>query len=247
VGNDNDPGTGLYSFKLWNVPPASHFAIAIGDTVSNSVPGPGAGNIESPGVKDIYTFNATAGQQIYPDLLAHDNDTTYVDWRLVDSTGSELFDTCLGCSAPAVQTLTLGGVYTLTVGTDRNPGVGTYSFKLWNVPPPDHFAIAIGDTISDGAPGPGAGNIESPGVKDIYTFNAAPGQQIDPELLAYEVTATYVDWRLVDSAGSELFDTCLGCSDPSVQTLTLGGVYTLTFAADRNPAVGTYSFQLQTP
>ncbi len=41
------------------------FETAIGDEISNGEPGPGAGVIEAPGSKDIYTFSAEAGQDIY--------------------------------------------------------------------------------------------------------------------------------------------------------------------------------------
>ena len=38
-------------------------------------------------------------------------------------------------------------------------------------PPPDQFAIAINDSVGQDIPGVGAGNIETPGAKDIYTFH----------------------------------------------------------------------------
>ena len=33
-----------------------------------------------------------------------------MDWELVDSTGTKLFNTCLGCGEPGVVTLTQGGL-----------------------------------------------------------------------------------------------------------------------------------------
>ena len=42
----------------------------------------------------------------------------------------ELFNQCLGCSEPGVQTLTKGGTYILTVGNLRNPATGDYAFEL---------------------------------------------------------------------------------------------------------------------
>ena len=54
----------------------------------------------------------------------------YVKWRLVDDNDIELFDACLACGEPAVQTLTKGGTYTLTVGNRRNPATGDYAFEL---------------------------------------------------------------------------------------------------------------------
>jgi len=41
----------------------------------------------------------------------------------------EIFNSCLGCSEPGVQTLVTGGKYTLTIGNRTNPSTGTYSFE----------------------------------------------------------------------------------------------------------------------
>jgi hypothetical protein len=41
-----------------------------------------------------------------------------------------------------------------------------------------------------------------------------------------------------------LFDTCFGCGDPGVQTLTAGGAYTLIAGNKTNPATGTYRLQM---
>ncbi len=244
VGDDINPGTGTYQFKLWNVPPPQHFQIHIGDTVSKDKPAAGAGNIESPGVRDIYTFNATAGQSIFVQRLASSDSVATVHWQMVDATGHELFSTCIGCGNPGVQKLVHGGQYTITVGDDINPGTGTYQFKLWNVPPPQHFQIHIGDTVSKDKPATGAGNIESPGVRDIYTFNATAGQSIFVQRLASSDSVATVHWQMVDATGHELFSTCIGCGNPGVQKLVHGGQYTITIGEDPNPGTGTYQFKL---
>ena len=54
--------------------------------------------------------------------------------------------------------------------------VGAYSFRIRPIPADPTFAIQIGDTITNGVPGSGAGNIEVPGAWDFYTFNATNGQ-----------------------------------------------------------------------
>ena len=54
---------------LWNVPVPTPVAIAIGNTVSNGVPVAGAGNLETPGSSDVYTFSATANQVVNFDGL----------------------------------------------------------------------------------------------------------------------------------------------------------------------------------
>src|SRR6185295_15399438 len=57
--------TGTYSFRILPIPPDQTFAITIGSTVTNSVPGPGAGNLELAGANDIYTFTGTSNQLVY--------------------------------------------------------------------------------------------------------------------------------------------------------------------------------------
>lgn len=41
----------------------------------------------------------------------------------------------------------------------------------------DQCAIAYGDTVAHGTPGPGAGNIEVGGAQDAYTFAAMPDNE----------------------------------------------------------------------
>ena len=244
VARANDVGAGTYGFKLWNVPSPQKFQVAIGDEVSKDHPKAGAGNIETPGVTDIYTFNAVPNQQVFFQQKGVAQALALMTWRLADSSGAEIFSACLGCGIPGVQTLVRGGVYTLTVARANDAGAGTYGFKLWNVPPPQHFTIAIGDTVSKDHPEAGAGTIETPGVKDIYTFNATPNQQVDFAIVSADTGLGAVGWRLVDGQGSQLFQKCLGCGKPAVQTLVQGGTYTLTVGSDASPGVGAYSFKL---
>ncbi|MGB7537676.1 MAG: serine/threonine-protein kinase [Anaerolineales bacterium] len=223
------------------------FDIAVGDGVSNGVPGKGAGNIESPGVWDIYTFSAQAAQTVYFQMIDFDFniESGKVHWQVVDERGFEVFSTCFSCGDPGNKTLDHGGTYTLTVGDDKNPGMGTYSFKIWNVPPPDTFSVSIGEEISNGVPGAGAGNIESPGAKDIYTFTAKPGQVVFFEMIDFDfnVDSGWVHWQVVDERGFKVFGTCFSCGDPGNKTLDNGGTYTLTVGDDARPGMGTYKIK----
>ncbi|MEZ4731122.1 MAG: Ig-like domain-containing protein [Caldilineaceae bacterium] len=222
VGDAGNQNTGAYQFQIWDVPAAQIFTVNVGDTVSNGAPGAGAGNIETPGVKDIYHFTATPGQQIYFDV----QQAIDAGWQATDAAGAVLFDTCLGCGDPGVKTLTLGGTYTITVGNDRGDGTGSYQFQIWNVPAAQIFTINVGDIIADGSPGAGAGNIETPGVKDIYHFTAVAGQQIYFDVQQ----AINAGWQATDAAGAVLFDTCLGCGDPGIKPLPSAGLIPLPWA-----------------
>ena len=244
VGGDNDSSTGTYELQLFAVATPSQFSIKIGDTIKEAVPGAGAGVIESPGAEDVYSFNATPRQSVYFRVWEHSTGLSYIKWKLIDDNGMELFDTCLGCSEPGAQVLVRGGTYTLTVGNQKYPSTGTYRLQLSNIPPPDRFTIKIGDKIKPGIPGAGAGTIEAPGAEDVYQFSAAPGQKVYFHILERSKGMDYIKWRLADDNGMEIFDSCLACSAPGIQTLTKGGVYTLTVGNPRHPAAGEFAFEL---
>ena len=132
VGSKESRGTGLYSFRLYNVPAAEQFQIRIGSKVSDGVPAAGAGYIESPGAHDVYSFSAAPRQKVQFRPLKHSARMGNIGWRLADDDGVEIFSTWLPYD-PGVQTLTKGGRYTLTVGNPRVAEVGTYEFELVEV------------------------------------------------------------------------------------------------------------------
>ncbi len=257
IGGMEGAGIGVYSFRLWDVPAPDTFNISIGDEISNGNPSLGAGNIETPGTQDIYKFSAEAGQKIFFQII--DNETTYgVKIFLYDEKDAEVFGSCLGCGQPGYLSLDRGGEYTLLIGSyvkaqqfppsQADPAMGTYSFKIWNVPAPETFTIAIGDTVSENNPGPGAGTIESPGVRDIYTFTAEKGQKIRLKVLSYkmnEYAGQLINISIVDERDYEVFSGCLGCGVNEVLSLDYGGTYTITVGDKTEPGMGTYSFSIE--
>jgi hypothetical protein len=244
VGNDKNAATGTYQIQLIDVPPPNQFSIKIGDQIKEDVPRPGAGIIESPGAQDIYTFEAPPRQKVYFRAWEHSAGMSYIKWQLTDSAGMAVFETCLGCGEPGVQTLTRGGSYSLAVGHESNPATGTYRLQLYDVPLTKQFSIKIGDRIRPGIPAAGAGTIESPGSEDIYVFSATPGQKVTFRIIERSKGLDYINWRLVDDNGMELFNTCLACGERGVQSLSKGGTYTLTIGNTRHPATGEYGFEI---
>ena len=109
------------------------------------------------------------------------------------------------------------------------------------------FPINIGDTVSNGVPADGAGNLEITGNRDRYSFSAAAGQAVYVQQLGAVTGAWGANFTMTDSAGTVIADTCVGCGDPGAKTLALGGTYTITINKDRRNLVGTYSFQIRDP
>ena len=165
--------TGTYAFKVWAVPNPQAYAISVGGSVSDGVPAAGAGNIESVGSQDRYTFTVGAGgQRIY--LQNVSGCGCY--WSLRSSGGSYQYGFAQQGMGDVGPTWMAAGTYVLTV-TAGGVGTGTYAFKVWAVPAAQSFAISLGDSVSDGVPAAGAGNIESPGAQDRYTFTVGAGGQ----------------------------------------------------------------------
>ncbi len=241
----DDGNTGAYSFKLWAVTAPQTFSIAVGDTVSDGVPGVGAGNLESPVAQDTYTFSGTAGQKVFFDGLA--SSTNYqIYWTLTSPSDVTIFNTYVN-SDGGQFTLSETGTYTITVASSSyNPSIGTYSFKLWNIPTPQSFNIAVGDTVSDGVPAAGAGNLESPGAQDIYTFSGTTGQSIFFDGISNN-SNYQIYWTLTSPSSVTLFNTYVYANGGKF-TLTESGNYTIKVGASSSypDATGTYSFKLWT-
>lgn len=227
--------TGTYSLRLLLTPPPQQFTIGFGDTVSDGVPEPGAGNIEVPGAVDTYLFGATAGQVAIFDALS--GPTSGLRWSLETPTGDVLFDLIY---ADRNVDLPETGTYTLRVRGLTVAGVGRYSFRPLLTPQTEEFTIAFGDTVSDGVPQPGAGNIEVPGAVDTYLFAGTAGQAAMFDAITAPTSG--LRWSLHAPDGTQLFDT--GYTDQDV-TLPQTGTYTLQVRGLAVTSFGAYSFQLR--
>ncbi len=224
---------GVYSFQLVQVSAPQQFTIAIGDTVSDGVPTAGAGNLEAAGSMDFYRFDAAAGQEIVLDALIGDPGTFL--WKLDTPDGTELFDDLY---TDHQLILPQTGTYTLTVRGYLYTSVGVYSFRLIGVPAPQYFMISIGDTVSVDAPAAGAGNLESPGALDVYSFNGAAGQDVLFDVLSNSAT---FGWRLQAPDSTILFDHLYNDSQLS---LPQTGTYILTVYGIETDGTGSYSFSV---
>jgi len=238
IGNLNSDDTGAYQFQLLPAPEPDLFGIALGDVVSNGVPAAGAGNLEAPAAQDIYTFNAPSGELVFFDLQTGANQNW--QWELQNSDGTSIFNRRF-LSDPGSYTLEISGTYTVTVSNLNSDETGSYRFKLWDVPPPEEFTIAIGDVVSNGVPEAGAGNIEQPAALDRYTFLATAGQVVYFDWQG-ESNSNW-QWKVTDSAGTVIFERTIS-DDPGAYTLELGATYTMIIGNQNSDETGTYQFQL---
>jgi hypothetical protein len=204
-----------------SMPPPEPFAIAIGDTVSDGVPAPGAGRIETPGALDVYVFEAAASQRIFFDEGALAG-TEGVPYRITDEDGAVVASDGLGGFEPGVLVLARGGTYTITVGSPLAVATGTYGFTLWGVPAPDTFAIALDQAVSDGVPAAGAGNVEAPGARDVYTFDANAGAVVYLDEQSVAASVNGLAYTLLAPGASVLLVDGLGGFEPGRITLSAG-------------------------
>src|SRR5262249_36212070 len=151
------------------------------------------------------------GQTVYFDEQSGDSCSMRLYWRCTDQAGAVLFDQQLAAfgfcntAEPGTLTLTNGGSYTITV-YGQTDATGTYQFIVWPVTN-QVFSYRIGQIVSNGVPAAGAGNIESPGVVDRYTFSAAKGQVVYFDEQSGDACSNHpLFWRCTDSTGAVLFD-----------------------------------------
>lgn len=115
-----------YELGIYDVPPPREFTIGIDTVIAGDQPAPGAGRIETPGARNVYLFEAQAGQRVVVTVTKHDREVSQLSLTLHAPSGKEVFATCLGCGDPGEQTLPEAGVYRLIVGSNTHEGVGAF-------------------------------------------------------------------------------------------------------------------------
>jgi hypothetical protein len=238
---------GIYSIRVRAVAADQYFAILPGDTVTNGVPGVGAGNLEMPGAQDVYTFQATAGQSLSFEAIskaAAFNNWLY--WEVRTPSSALLFGNYF--TDGGRKTMPETGTYTIrvSVGTSHPDYLGTYAFRIYTLPGDVRVNIAKGDVISDGVPVSGAGRIDEPGGLDAYTFSGIAGQRVNFEQLsAAPAFAGWLYWQIIAPSGTNWFSDFFPGDKKQRRTLPETGNYTIRIYANSvNPAyVGAYSFR----
>lgn len=248
VGANNPGYVGTYSFRLRAVPADQTFPIAIGTTVSDGVPAAGAGHIEVPGASDLYTFQATNGQSAFFEEVSVTNSFRgWLQWELRSPSSDLVFMSYFDNGHVGRITFTETGTYRIRciAGAHDTNYFGRYSFRIRAIPSDDTIAIQIGNTITNGVPTAGAGNIEVAGAEDRYTFSGVAGQDVFIDgIQAASSLGGWLKWELKSPGGQSVFSSFFG--SVGRKTLPETGTYTLRcWAAINDPArIGTYSFRI---
>ncbi|NWG22097.1 MAG: serine/threonine protein kinase [Chloroflexi bacterium] len=244
VSGSENAGAGAFRLQIYDVPPPERFTITLDAGIGAGRPEPGAGQIVSPGARQEYVFEAQAGQQVFVVTRRRDQALSQVRVRLLDPIGGEIFSTCLGCGNPGAFVLQRAGTYTLVVGSEREPSIGTYELGVYNVPPPREFVIGLDAIIAGDQPGPGAGRIDTPGARNEYRFEAQAGQQVAITVVRRDAAVTQLMLILLAPSGAEVYSRCLGCGDPGVLTLPESGGYRLIIGSNKDEGVGRFEVRL---
>jgi len=198
------------------------------------------GEIADPQTRLGYDFVIEAPQQVFVETRRYDQGMEQVRIALIGPGGGRLLNTCLGCGHPGLLSLRRPGAYTLIIGGRPDAGTGMFEVQIYDVPPPQRFAITLDAGIGAGRPESDAGQIVSPGAHQEYVFEGRPGQSIFVVVRRRDQALGQVKIKLIDPVGGEVFATCLGCGNPGAHTLQRSGQYTLVVGSERDAATGTY-------
>lgn len=239
---------GAYEFDVFLQPDPEEFDLTLSEdplVVSDGVPSPGAGNIESVASRDWYHFTVPAGGR----SVMLDNrgcgSTIFaaMPWTVRTEGGDEVRSGA--CNADALLTDLAAGDYVLeyaAAGDMARP----YTFALFFPPAPDEFELTVSPTptsVSDGVPGPGAGNIENVASIDRYWFTVggSGGTIILDNKSCPSSIFNALQWQLRSENG--VVKTSGACTADATVADMEPGRYVLEFvsSADR---VGAYTFDL---
>ncbi len=209
-----------YSFKLVEV---------VDTTAPLALGSPVDGAVTTPGGTAAFSFSVALPTTIYIHTVAASNAQLF-GYRLFDALGRTYLDTTPRLSFHGPFALAPGD-YTLEVDGEGD-ATGTFTVEVVEQVV-DHVAAAVGGSYS--------GALGVPGERDVYTFDAAPGQRIvltrqaaDPHWL--------LNWMLEDAWGREVLPRTTQLVTSNSIALQ-GGTYTLTILGE-GAATGTYSFEI---
>ncbi len=241
---------GAYTFRTSPIPPDQSFPYAIGTEVSDGVPAAGAGRLEVGGSRDSYLFSATAGQVVFFESLSQDPKfKNNLRWRVLRPSGGSVFSAYfIGVQGRTV--LPESGQYRIEIFTDSlDPQFfGPYSFRTRADISDQQFTMNVGDIVSDGKPVVGAGNLETAGSTDTYTFTARSGQFVVFDSLSQAASLkNALRWQLLKPSGGAVFSSFFANKQGRIQLPEVGAYKLRIFMDNGSTLSGTYSFRTFSP
>jgi uncharacterized protein YdeI (BOF family) len=189
---------GTYKLDVYEKPQPQAFDVTPPASISDGVPAAGAGKLESQVSEDHYSFSTTAAESFRIEFWSCSAPVGGFtpSWKLVDTGSGETVETGAGCRATTVPDLPPGS-YRLEVTSPNS--TGTYKLRL---APREVVPISLPASISDGAPVPGAGKLETPAAEDAYSFSIGTAASVQ---ITFSQCQASLHMRLVDAdTGTEV-------------------------------------------
>jgi hypothetical protein len=233
--------TGTYELGVEIVPPAQSFALtSLPQTITNGDPSAGAGNFETTSSEDDYTFTTTTAGTL--DVALSDCTGSLsgssMHWVLTaDGDGHTVADNWQSCTSDGPGGNLPAGNYKLAI-TD-NGARGTYKLRVDSVNP-QHFAVDLPMSVSNGSPSAGAGNLETAVSKDVYTFNVPAAGNLHLDVSSCATGWGWFQYELTDTSDGHVVasDWDYGCSALTIRDVPAGD-YDLTISDPKGG--GTYN------
>jgi RHS repeat-associated protein len=228
---------------------ASSFALSSGNTNPQGIADPGGhtqigtvvnDGFVTPNTTIDWTFDATAGQNIYVNFQSMTNQR--MNSQLIDPLGNILYtrsslNRATGHDSGS-RLVSTTGTYTLRLTSAETP---SFQFKVWEIPAPDVQDVVLGQSMS--------GAIEVPGAEDHWNFTATANQRMYFDMTALANTSALANARVDIYApnGAIVFSRIAfrANSFDGSFTTTTAGTYRVVVKADAGGSqLPTYSFSL---
>ncbi|MBE9061109.1 Ig-like domain-containing protein [cf. Phormidesmis sp. LEGE 11477] len=210
-----------FSFRL-STPDTTETALTLGDTVS--------GSISEPGEVDVYTFEGSAGQQLFYDGF---NSDASLFFRLLSPSGENVinfFSSSTGNDRESINLLE-NGTYQLIVNDNGGSNTGDYGFQLADLATVEVLQL---DTDVSGTLDPGSSAA-------LYQFEGTAGQQL---FFDGQSTNNGSTFYLYGPGNQQI--TARSTRSDQVIALPGEGTYTVAIRGFANEA-NDFSFRLSTP
>jgi len=228
---------GDYTMRIDSNGQTGPFAFRVLDLADATAITPGTefdGELTVPNETDVYSFAATAGDEILIDVVTA-SDVNNTEYKLYTQYGEKIFESS-GLSDSGTLTIPADGTYTLLVeGWQRNVDQDTYTINVVPVTSTTQ-PLSLG-TVTNGV-------LATSGESAVYTFSLGADTQLYFDSLTND---SNVLWSLEGPRGEEVsplrFDRSDSLDRVDASIDALAGDYRLTIQGNGDH-VGSYSFSL---